>query len=128
MTQITTPERVGDKLIVSGIHLELTAALKRMIAEKTAKLLRHEPRIVRLRVDLEFDRSRAREAQFVAKGRIEIGGPDILAAVATDDAYRSIDELVAVLDRALRKRHDTRKDKRNHPHAVEIGAALPKAV
>jgi putative sigma-54 modulation protein len=126
MTLVTVPVSVDDKLIVSGIHLELTEGLKQTVRDKVAKLLRHQPRIVRVRVDLEYDRMKSRDAQFVAKGRIEIGGPDLLAAAASDDAYKAIDQLVALLDRSLRKRHDARKEKRNHPHPAEIGYGLPK--
>jgi putative sigma-54 modulation protein len=126
MTNFISSETLPEKLIVSGIHLELTEALKRAIAEKAAKLIRHEPRIVRIRVDLEYDRNQAREAQFVAKGRVEIGGPDLLAAAVSGDAYQAIDQLTGLLDRALRKRHAARKEKRNHPHGIEIGGPLPK--
>ncbi|HEY0946044.1 MAG TPA: ribosome-associated translation inhibitor RaiA [Opitutaceae bacterium] len=125
MTHIISPERVSEKLIVSGIHLELTDALKNAIRDKVARLLRHEPRIVRIRIDLEYDKNKAVGAQFIAKGHIEIGGPDILASVASDDAYKSIDLLVDKLDAALRRRHSELKDKRQHPQAAEIGL-LPK--
>ena len=49
------PPDLAAKLIVRGIHLELTDALRAAIAEKTARLLRHNDHLVRLRVDLELD-------------------------------------------------------------------------
>lgn len=126
MTNHPTPEEIESKLIVSGIHLELTDALKQIVRDKVARLLRHEPRIVRVRIDLELDKSRAFGSQFIAKGHIEIGGPDLLASVASEDAYKSIDALIDKLDGALRRRHSELKEKRHHPHGVEIGGALPK--
>lgn len=126
MTPAISPELLDEKVIVSGIHMDLTEALKHAVRDKVAKLLRHQPRIIRIRVDLENDRTKGHDAQFVAKGRIEIGGPDLLAAVASADAYRAIDALVELLDRALRKRQAARKERRNHPHEVEIGTGLPK--
>ena len=43
--------------------------------------------------------------------------------------HKSIDLLVDVLDQALRKRHGQQKDKRNHPHSVELAdVSLPKAI
>jgi len=103
---------LDERIIISGIRLDLTEALKQAVATKVGKLLRHEPRIVRVRVDLEEDTSRAIGAKFVAKGRIEIGGPDIVAEGAADNGYKSIDELVSRLDRGLRKRANALESRR----------------
>ena len=111
-TETLSPELLDDRIIVSGIHLSLTAAIKQAVATKVGKLLRHEPRIVRVRVDLEQDTSRAIGARFVAKGRIEIGGPDIVAEAAEENAYKAIDELVGRLDRGLRKRSTALESRR----------------
>lgn len=91
------------KLVLRGINLKLTAAMKTMFTEKVDRLLRHEPRIVRVRVDIEDD-SRGGVPRFAAKGHIEIAGPDLLASITTEDAYKSVDMLVDRLDRMLRKR------------------------
>ena len=111
-TETLPPELLDDRIIVSGIHLSLTTAIKQAVATKVGKLLRHEPRIVRVRVDLEQDTSRAIGAHFVAKGRIEIGGPDIVAEAAEENAYKAIDELVGRLDRGLRKRSTALESRR----------------
>lgn len=118
MTPIITPELVESKLIISGIHLDLTDALKTAVRDKVTRLLRHDPRIVRIRIDLEHDRTRDHNSEFVAKGHIEVGGPDILASVASEDAYKSIDTLMDKLDGALRRRHSEHREKRHHGHGV----------
>lgn len=92
-----------SKLILRGIHLWLTDAMKLALETKAERLFRHEPRIVRLRIDVERD-VRGRTRVFTAKGRIEIAGPDLTAAVTTDDAYTSINLLIDKLDRLIRKR------------------------
>jgi putative sigma-54 modulation protein len=115
-----------SKFIIRGIHLDLTEALKQITMEKAARLLRHNEHIVRIRLDLELDKTRGSKDQFIAKGRIEISGPDLIASVHSDDAYKSVDLLVDKLDALLRERHGRRKDNRNHPHAAELGAQLPK--
>lgn len=92
-----------SKLILRGIHLWLTDAMKLATETKAERLFRHEPRIVRLRIDVERD-LRGRTRVFTAKGRIEIAGPDLTAAVTTEDAYMSINLLIDKLDRLLRKR------------------------
>ena len=115
-----------SKIIVSGIHMPLTDALKNAVHDKVARLLRHEEHILRIRVDLECDTTKNPDQQFVAKGHVEIGGPDLIAHAASDDCYKSIDFLVDKLDALLRKRSDHRKEKRNHPHGVELPSELPK--
>ena len=42
-----------EKVIISGLHMDLTDALKSTVLEKTEKLFKHEERIIRVRVDLE---------------------------------------------------------------------------
>lgn len=90
-------------LIIRGIHLWLTEAMKVALESKAERLFRHEPRILRLRIDVERD-LRGRTRVFTAKGRIEIAGPDLTASVTTADAYSSINLLIDKLDRMLRKR------------------------
>ena len=123
-----TPEVIGAKLILRGIHLNLSDAMKAMIHEKVGRLLRHEPRIDRVRIDVDHDKTKGAKAHFIAKGHIEIGGPDLIASVDSDDAYKSVDLLIDKLDGLLRKRHSEHKEKRHHPHPVELGVPLPKTV
>jgi len=127
MTQnTTTPNDLAAKLIVSGIHLDLTDALRNIVAQKAERLLRHNEHLIRIRIDLEHDKTCGSADQFIAKGHLEIGGPDLLASVATEDCYKSIDLLMDKLDRLIRRRHRRFKDKRNHPQSVELTDALPK--
>ncbi|HTL69510.1 MAG TPA: ribosome-associated translation inhibitor RaiA [Lacunisphaera sp.] len=116
-------------IIVSGIHLELTAGLKGHVRDKMGRLFRHQERIVRVKVELECDRKHDHEHKFVVKGHVVIHGPDVIATVEADECYKAIDLLVDKLDQGLRRRHGMHKDKRNHPRPVEFdGVALPKAV
>jgi putative sigma-54 modulation protein len=123
-----TPEVIGAKLILRGIHLDLTDAMRSIIHEKVGRLLRHEPRIDRVRIDVDLDKTKGSKAHFVAKGHIEISGPNLNASVYSEDAYKSVDLLIDKLDGLLRKRHNELKEKRHHPHSIELGGALPKAV
>lgn len=117
-------DRTND-IIISGHNLDLTEALKRMVIEKVSKLFEHEKNIIRIRVELSSDQSN--EKPYHAKGLIEIRGKDLIANVASDDLYKSIDLLESKLDRMLRRRSRLRVLKRKHPHNVEIPAMIPKA-
>jgi putative sigma-54 modulation protein len=119
----------SHEVIVSGIHLDLTPAIKAFVQEKVERLFRHEERIVRVRVELECDSKQIPSERFTAKGHIEIQGPDLNASVVADDCYKSVDLLVDKLDGLLRRRSGQNKDKRNHPHGVEWeDVSLPKAM
>jgi putative sigma-54 modulation protein len=126
MKPVSSPSADAAKFLVRGIHLDLTDALRQAAIDKASRLLRHNRYIIRIRIDLELDKTRGVSDQFLAKGHIEIGGPDLIARVHSDDAYKSLDLLVDKLDGLLRTRHGRRKDKRNHPHAPELAAGLPK--
>jgi len=102
----------SEKILISGIHLDITPALRESVLKKAARLLRHQIKLVRVRISLE--RVNTDLNPFVAKGHIEIGGPDLVASVASDDGYKSIDLLVDRLDRMLRERTRARADRRNN--------------
>ncbi len=93
-------------LIISGVHLELTDAIKSVVREKMAKLFQHEERIIRLRIELEHKHTKSgkHQSRYEAKGIIEIPGNDMVVSETTDDLYKSIDILVDKLDRKLRRR------------------------
>ena len=84
------------------------------LEQKAERLLRHEPRIERIRLDIDHDGTRGHTA-FVAKGHIEVSGPDLIASVAADDAYKAADLLMDKLDALLRKRANAHRSQRNDP-------------
>ncbi len=115
-----------DSIRITGLNLELTEALKSSVNEKMAKLFKHNDRIIRLNVDLEYQPSRKHQGEFIAKGHIELRGPDIVVSVESDDLYKAIDTLEEKLTRQIRRKHRLEKEKRNHPHDIELEASLPK--
>lgn len=114
------------KILMQGIHVELTPGLQAAIHDKFATLLQHNPRIIRLNIRLHRDQTFGTEHHFTATGQVEISGPDLVAHADDKDAYAALDKLSQKLDQLLERRHDRRKDKRNHPHGIELDASLPK--
>jgi putative sigma-54 modulation protein len=119
------PNPAAPRIIVRGIHLGLRDAIKSAAVEKATRLLRHQERIVRLRFDLEHDQTSDPAQAFIAKGHIEIHGPDLVASVSSDDLQKSLDGVIDKLDGMLRKRATVARSKRRHPHPVEIPVDLP---
>jgi putative sigma-54 modulation protein len=116
-----------DKILMQGIHVELTPGLQAAIREKFSTLLQHDPRIIRVNVRLHKDQQLGQNHHFTATAQVELSGPDVVATAEDRDAYAALDQLSQRLDQLLERRHDRRKDRRNHPQAVELDAPLPKA-
>lgn len=115
------------KLILRGVHLGLTDAMKATLTTKADRLFRHEPRILRVRIDVDRH-LRGRTHVLIAKGRIEIAGPDLSAAVSAEDPYTAINLLIDKLDRMLRKRTTAALRQRTsgdiRAHAATVAAAV----
>lgn len=109
---------IADRLILRGVHVTLTDALRDNIRTKVERIFRHEGKIVRIRIDIELDKTRGVGQHFIAKGHIEIGGPDLIASVSSEDAYKSLDLLMDKLDELVRRRADTLQSKRRNPKAT----------
>lgn len=102
MTTVYNP-KAATKLLIRGLHLGLNDTAKAFVEAKAGRLFRHEPGILRVRIDVEPD-VRSRTPRFTAKGRIELAGPDLTASVTTDAAPAAVTLLIDKLDRMLRKR------------------------
>ena len=118
-----------NSIILSGIHVEVTEALKQKVYEQLEKLFAHEPRILRVRVELECDRrGSSHKDEFLAKGHVEMKGRTFFVAERMDDLYSAIGSLSQKLDRKLRRASRRRETDRNHPRPVEFDVGIPKAV
>lgn len=118
----------NQEVIVSGIHLELTPSLKTFVSEKAQRLFRHQERIIRVRVELECDTKQSVDSRFIAKGHVNIFGPDLNAIVATDECHKAVSLMIDKLDRMLERRATLHKAKRKDVHPADIGTELPKTV
>jgi len=116
----------NKEIIISGNNMELTQALKDDVTNKMSKIFTHDERIIRLRIELEYSPNKSKQNEFIAKGRIEITGPDMIVSAKSDDMYKSIDELVVMLARKVRRRHRLSRIKRSQIHDIDIPASLPK--
>ena len=101
-----------SSVIVTGIHLELTEAIKSVVYDKMNKLFRHEPNIIRVHIELTQDVDKKDENAFEAKGIIELQGPNFIVSTFSDNLYNAIDDLENKLLRKLRNRARLMKTKR----------------
>ena len=120
------PEITDTKILMQGIHFELTEAMKEAMREKFSRLFRHNERILRINVRLQKDQKLGTESHYTATAHLEIGGPDLVASAEGKEAYDLMDELVDILDRQLRAKHGKRIEKRRHPQKIDLEAEIPK--
>jgi len=102
-----------NNLIISGLHLDLTDALKNIVSDKMDKIFKHEEKIIRARMELDQDsRSSSHKNQFTAKGHLELKGSTITISTSSDNLYKAIDDLIEKLDRGLRRKSRLKRVKR----------------
>lgn len=117
----------NQEIIISGVHMDLTPALKEMVQNKVSKLFQHEERIIRIRVELGAGTHKGNhQKEFSAKGHIEIHGPDMVVIEKSEDLYKSIDGMVIKLARKLRRRARLSRVKRKQHPELDIPASLPQ--
>ena len=121
VTPQNTTHMTSAPIVVTGVHMDLTDALKEPVCAKVDRRPRHTPRIIRVRGELVYTRCSDHSREFGAQIRLELPGPDIVVREESDDLYKSIDILVDKVDRQLRRRHRLDKEKRNHPHPTDLG-------
>lgn len=116
----------NPNIIITGVHMTLTDALKQLVTDKSEKLFRHQERILRFRIELIKEAKKNAKELFTAKGHIQIHGPEMVVSETTDDIYKSIDLTINRLDRMLEERAKEARTKRKHPHDIDIPSDIPK--
>ena len=81
VTPKNTTHMTSAPIVVTGVHMDLTDALKETVRTKVERLLRHNPRIIRVHVELVHTRCSDHSREFGAQIRLEIPGPDIATPV-----------------------------------------------
>lgn len=111
--------------IVSGVHVNLTDALKAIVNDKVQKLFSHDGKIIHIEVKLEHTPNKSRENEFVAHGEIKIGGQNLNARAASGDLYKSIDMMVNKLDRQLTDKVKVEGDHRKNRQETTLPTYVP---
>jgi ribosome hibernation promoting factor len=95
-------------LNLSGVHLDITPALRSYVQGKLARVTRHFDHVIDAHVVLSVDKLRQK-----AEVTLHLRGKDIHCASEEQDLYAAIDLLADKLDRQVLKYKGKRQDK---PH------------
>ena len=81
-----------------------------------------------MRVEAEYDpHQSSHQKEYIAKGYLEVRGNDHIVSAASNDLYKSIDQMVLKLDRMIRRRARLQRSRRKSPHPIDIPSFIPKA-
>ena len=90
---------------ITGLHLEVTDALRGYLEEKFERLERHFDRIIAIQVVLQVEKLKQK-----AEATLHVAGREVVANAEHEDMYASIDLLVDKLDRQLIKHKEKQLD------------------
>ena len=93
------------QLNITGLHLEVTDALRAYLEEKFERLERHFDRIIAIQVVLQVEKLKQK-----AEATLHVAGREVVANAEHEDMYASIDLLVDKLDRQLIKHKEKQLD------------------
>ena len=102
----------------------LPETVRTSVFESFQRVLRHYPEIVRLNVEVSDPEMTNHGVVFLAKGTVELGGPDIHTSVVSEQVPTAIDFLLENVSRQLRRR---RRFKPVEKNAGSIFPSLPAA-
>ena len=94
---------VATEKVEFRCNAELSDSDRTSTIERMTRLAQAYPEIVRMYVDVERDAD-ADFFSFIAKGQIEMEGPNVLASVADENAAKCVEFLLENFDRQLRRR------------------------
>ena len=116
-------------VVVTGRHIEVSDRFREHVAEKLAKLEKHDHRIIRVQVEVEQERNprqhdRAIRLQLTAFSK----GPVIRAEAAADDKMAALDLALDKMASQMRRAADRRRVHRGRHTPVSVGQALASSV
>ena len=112
------------EVVVTGRHIELSERYREHVAEKLARLEKHDHRIMRVQVEVESERNprqhdRAIKVELTAFSK----GPVIRAEAAAEDKMSALDLALDKMASQMRRAADRRRVHRGRPPA-SVGEAL----
>jgi putative sigma-54 modulation protein len=100
---------------VSGHHLQISDSLELYVKTKLLKLENHFQNIINTVVILSVEKGRQK-----AETRVHISGGEIYAEAESKNLYKSIDLMIAKLDRQIIKLKDKQIGKRHPRHSLSF--------
>ena len=115
-------------VVVTGRHCEVSERFREHVAEKLARLEKHDHRIMRVQVEVEQERNPRQHDRAV---RVELTafskGPVIRAEAAAEDKMGALDLALDKMAAQMRRAADRRRVHHGRHAPVSVGQALADA-
>ena len=114
-------------LTLTGVHLEITPAIRAYVLSKLERVNRHFDHVIDVNVVLSVDKLRKK-----VEANVHVRGKEIHAEAVDPDMYAAIDMLADKLDRQVLKHKEKRELHRHEGAAIKrdgtVGEAAASAV
>ena len=114
-------------LNLTGVHLEITPAIRAYVLAKLDRVNRHFDHVIDVNVVLSVDKLRKK-----VEANVHVRGKDLHAEAVDPDMYAAIDMLADKLDRQVLKHKEKRELHRHEGAAIKrdgtVGEAAASAV
>lgn len=100
-------------MMITGLHLEVTPALKSYVESKLERVIRHFDQIIDIAVVLDVEKPAEKDKRQRAEVNLRMKGNAIHLEHCADDLYAAIDGLADKLDRQVLKHKEKVQD---HQH------------
>jgi len=102
------------QLTISGLHIDVTDALRSYVSEKLERIERHFDNVTTINVVLQVEKERQ-----MAEATINAKGTTLHADAEATDMYAAIDALMAKLDSQVRKHKEKTTDHHRNGGALK---------
>lgn len=110
-------------LMITGQHLEVTAALREYVESKLERVIRHSDQIIDIAVILGVEQLAEKDKRQRAEVNLRLKGNVIHVDNVADDLYAAIDGLVDKLDRQVLK-HKAKIQDHQHEGIKRVSEGL----
>jgi putative sigma-54 modulation protein len=115
----------SSRILMQGIHVELSPSLQQAILDKFTAVVRPETDILRVNVRLQRDQHHGHRRHFRAVVQVERAGADLVLEAQGDDAYATLDELSGRLLHQLARDHERKQAQRRAGPSLSSVPDLP---
>jgi putative sigma-54 modulation protein len=102
------------QLTISGLHIDVTDALRSYVSEKLERIERHFDNVTTINVVLQVEKERQ-----MAEATINAKGATLHANAEATDMYAAIDALMGKLDSQVRKHKEKTTDHHRNGGALK---------
>ena len=89
------------ELLITGINMQITPAVRRYVERKLGKLGRHLPNIIESKVEISEEKTRSPQQHYLVRATVDGNGAVFHGEERGEDLFKAIDKVAAIMTRQL---------------------------